>query len=737
MSERIPVLLPYPFEGPFDYVAPMGAPIPPPGALVQVPLGAREVIGVVWSHGQGRDVGRESGAWPLEPTTAGARAVSHNRLRPISAVLEAPPMPADLRRFVDWLAAYTLTPPGLVMAMALRVNALAPPGPLAGWALAEPWPDATRLTPQRLRVREALAAGPLPTRALAEAAGVGDGVIRAMGQAGLLGAVDLSVPPFAPPDPDHPGPVLSPEQREAAEALCAARGFGVTLLEGVTGSGKTEVYFEAIAETLRQGRQALVLLPEIALSAQWLDRFRQRFGVAPTVWHSGLGSRRRRIAWRAVAAGGARVVVGARSALFLPFGELGLIVVDEEHETAFKQEEGVTYHARDMAVVRARLAGIPAILASATPSLETRANVEAGRYRHLRLARRHGGATLPEVAAIDMRAHPPERGAFLSPVLVEAVRAHLGRGEQALLFLNRRGYAPLTLCRTCGHRIECPNCTAWLVEHRARARLACHHCGYSAPIPELCPSCGTAHSLTPIGPGVERITDEAAALFPEARRLVMASDTLVGPEAAARAAASIAAREVDLVIGTQIVAKGWHFPHLTLVGVVDADLGLAGGDLRAAERTVQLLHQVAGRAGRAEAPGRVLLQSWMPEHPATAALVAGDLDGFMEREAAQRRPGHWPPYGRLAALIVSADAAVDADAAARRLGQTAPRGDGIEVLGPAPAPLALLRGRHRRRLLLRTRRDIAVQPILRAWLAEAAIRGAARVDIDVDPVSFL
>ncbi|NVN32126.1 primosomal protein N', partial [Endobacter medicaginis] len=370
----------------------------------------------------------------------------------------------------------------------------------------------------------------------------------------------------------------------------------------------------------------------------------------------------RRIAWRAVADGSARVVVGARSALFLPFGELGLIVVDEEHETAFKQEEGVTYHARDMAVVRARLADIPIVLASATPSLETRANVEAGRYRHLRLARRHGGATLPEVAAIDMRAHPPERGAFLSPVLVDAVREHLGRGEQALLFLNRRGYAPLTLCRTCGHRIECPNCTAWLVEHRARARLACHHCGYSAPIPELCPSCGAAHSLTPIGPGVERITDEAAALFPQARRLVMASDTLVGPDAAARAAGAIAAREVDLVIGTQIVAKGWHFPHLTLVGVVDADLGLSGGDLRAAERTVQLLHQVAGRAGRAEAPGRVLLQSWMPEHPATVALVAGDLDGFMAREAAQRRPGHWPPYGRLAALIVSADAATDADA---------------------------------------------------------------------------
>ncbi len=517
----------------------------------------------------------------------------------------------------------------------------------------------------------------------------------------------------------------------------AARAFSVTLLDGVTGSGKTEVYFEALAECLRAGRQALVLLPEIALSSQWLERFEQRFGVAPAVWHSDLPSRTRKTTWRAVAAGEAYVVVGARSALFLPFPDLGLVVIDEEHETAFKQEEGVVYHARDMAVVRARLCAAPAVLVSATPSLETIANVEAGRYRRLHLPARHGGASMPEIRLLDLRIETPARGKFLAPLLVEEIGKTLARGEQAMLFLNRRGYAPLTLCRNCGHRMQCPNCTAWLVEHRARKLLQCHHCGHAEPIPPTCPICVAENSFAAVGPGVERITEEAAEAFPSARRLVMASDTLPGPLAAAEAARAISAREVDLIIGTQIVAKGWHFPHLTLVGVVDADLGLAGGDLRAAERTVQLLHQVAGRAGRAEAPGTVVLQTFSPEHPVMQALAAGDLARFMADEAEQRRPGHWPPFGRLAALIVSADTADAADAAARDLARVAPHGEGIAVLGPAPAPLAILRGRHRRRLLLKTRRDIAVQPLLRDWLPLVPPRGSVRIDVDVDPMSFL
>lgn len=717
---RVPVLLPYPFATPFDYRVPPGFD-PHPGDIVQVPLHRREEVGVVWDG----------------PTDGG---VPDHKLKSLIGTLDAPPMRPELRRFVDWMAYYTLAPPGEVMAMALRVVRV-PSRATNGWRLASPLP-AAKMTEARRRVIAALAQdGPRRTADLARLARVNAGVLRSMADAGVLVPAPLpDAPAFATPDPDRAGTALSADQQTAAadlRDLVALRTFSVTLLDGVTGSGKTQVYLEAVAECLRQHRQALVLLPEIALSSQWLERFEQRFGVAPAVWHSDLTPRVRRITWHAVAEGTAPVVVGARSALFLPFPDLGLVVVDEEHETAFKQEEGVVYHARDMAVVRARFCSAPAVLVSATPSLETVTNVESGRYRHITLPVRHGGATLPEVSAIDLRAHPPARGHFLAPPLVGAIRETLARNEQAMLFLNRRGYAPLTLCRHCGHRMQCPNCTAWLVEHRTRRTLQCHHCGHAVPIPAECPACGAANSLTPVGPGVERITEEAAALFPAARRLVMASDTLPGPHAAAEAVRAIAAREIDLVIGTQIVAKGWHFPHLTLVGVVDADLGLAGGDLRAAERTVQLLHQVAGRAGRADAPGRVLLQTFAPEHPVMEALVAGDLPRFMASEAAQRRPGHWPPYGRLAALIVSADSALSADALARDLARAAPSGEGVEVLGPAPAPLALLRGRHRRRLLLKTRRDVAVQPILRTWLGKVTVPKGGRMEVDVDPVSFL
>ena len=720
---RLRVLLPLPLANSYDYRAPEGPPVPL-GSFVVVPLGRRHVIGVVWD-------GTPDPALP------------EARLRGVEQVLDTPPMTETLRRFVDWVAAYTLSPPGAVLRMAMSApSALEPRTPQAGWRrAANPSGDA-RITPPRRRVLDVLGEGAARAGGeIAEAAAVTPAILRGMADAGLIEPALLPHRrTFAAPDPAHPGPVLGPEQQVAAAALREAvdrRAFSTTLLTGVTGSGKTEVYFEAIAACLAQGRQALVLLPEIALSSQWLDRFRARFGVAPALWHSELTSRTRRETWRAVAEGEAPVLVGARSALFLPFPDLGLIVVDEEHETAFKQEEGVVYNARDMAVVRARLSAAACVLASATPSLESTTNAATGRYATVHLPARHGGADMPEVALIDLRRTPPERGRFLSPPLVAAVTETLARGEQAMLFLNRRGYAPMTLCRACGHRMRCPNCTAWLVEHRAQRRLQCHHCGHVEAPPEVCPECGAAHSTVPIGPGVERVLEEATTLWPDARRLVMASDTIPGPAAAAAAAQAIQRREVDLIIGTQIVAKGWHFPHLTLVGVVDADLGLAGGDLRAAERTVQLLHQVAGRAGREEHHGRVLLQSFAPEHPVMQALVSGDLDAFMAAEADDRRPGHWPPFGRLAALIVSAEDERAADRTARDLGLAAPGGDGIEVLGPAPAPLAILRGRHRRRLLLKTRRDIAVQPLLEAWLAKVSVPGNVRVQVDVDPVGFL
>src|SRR5215470_30840 len=720
----VSVLLPLPLAGPYDYRADADLRLER-GDFVAVPLGKRELIGVVWGEGSG-DVGRA-------------------KLRDIVAKLDAPALPEVLCRFVEWVAQYTMAPPGAVLAMAMRVPAaLEPPRGIAAWRRSD---DALllaglRLTAERRRVLDLLAEGPpRATAELAREAGVSVGVVKSLAAARALVPVELPPPPpFEMPDPERAGPTLSAPQAAAAATLAgkaAAGGFSVTALDGVTGAGKTEVYFEAIAQALRGGRQALVLLPEIALGAQWLDRFTARFGVRPAQWHSDLTGAERRVAWRAVATGEARVVVGARSALFLPYPDLGLIVVDEEHDAAYKQEDGVIYQARDMAVVRARLTDIPIVLVSATPSLETVQNVAGGRYAALHLPDRHGGAQLPLISAVDLRADKPPRQSWLSPSLRQALSETLAAGEQALLFLNRRGYAPLTLCRACGHRLQCPRCTAWLVEHRLVGRLQCHHCGFQVPFPASCPSCKAEGMLAACGPGVERLSEEVAALLPTARTAVMTSDTVTGPLAAAELIRRVQGHEIDLLIGTQMIAKGHHFPMLTLVGVVDADLGLHGGDLRAAERTFQLLHQVAGRAGRADRPGRVLLQTYEPDHPVMQALVAGDRDRFLASEAADRRSAGMPPFGRLAAVILAGPDPETVDGVARSLARTAPSSDGIEVLGPAPAPLAILRGRHRRRFLIKCRRDIAPQLPLRSWLAPVKLPGGVRLQIDIDPYSFL
>ncbi|MDG6095549.1 primosomal protein N' [Acetobacter sp. AN02] len=734
---RVSVLLPLPFPGTLDYALADTQDLRP-GDIVSVPLSGRKETGVVWEH---------DGTLPpeLDPQRNAEPQpdIPDNRLRAVSAKLDIPPLPEALRRFIDWVAAYTLASPGMVLALCLRAHLRgAEARPLSGWTPADPLPEALRLTPARQAILTALQdAPPLTTAALAKRSGSSPAVIRGLAEARAILPVTIGADlPFGCPEPGHNPPSLAGQQAEVAQNLRTAvteNRFSVTLLEGVTGSGKTEVCLEAIAACLEAGKQALILLPEIALSAQWTERFARRFGTRPAIWHSELGPKIRALTWTACMNGTARVIVGARSALFLPLNAPGLIIVDEEHETAFKQEDGVMYNARDMAVVRARQAGIPIVLVSATPGLETLTNARSGRYRHLSLTSRHGGASLPRTRMIDLRENPPPRGCFLSPALTDALADTFAKKEQAMLFLNRRGYAPLTLCRTCGHRFECPDCTSWLVEHRARRILACHHCEHTEPVPDRCPSCSAEHTLTPVGPGIERITEEARTLFPEARILVMASDIQTTPAAMTEAIRSISDRETDLIIGTQIVAKGWHFPHLTLVGVVDADLGLGGADLRAGERTIQLLHQVAGRAGRAEAAGTVMFQSFSPEHPVMQALISGDFQAFMEQESRQRQPGFWPPFGRLAALIVSSSREEDADNAARTLGMAAPQGEGIQVLGPAPAPLALLRGRHRRRLLLRTRRHIAVQPVLRHWLSTVSLPSSVRVDIDVDPVSFM
>src|SRR6185295_17767900 len=597
-----------------------------------------------------------------------------------------------------------------------------------------------RLTPQREKALAALAGCQGAIRELADHAGVSDSVMRGLANAGALEAVAVDADrPLPIPEPEFAPPDLNADQRDGAASLASAigQGFDPVLLDGVTGSGKTEVYFEAIAECLRQCRQALVLLPEIALTEPFLKRFEARFGCAPVAWHSGLRSSERRRNWRGIASGEARVTVGARSALFLPYPDLGLIVVDEAHEPSFKQEDGVQYHARDTAVMRARFEGIPVILSSATPAIESKHMVALGRYREVTLPQRYAGASLPDIRAIDLTKDPPPRGRWLAPTLFQELEANLQRGEQSLLFLNRRGFAPLTLCRNCGHRFQCPNCTAWMVEHRLMHRLACHHCGHVMPPPRACPECGEEDTLVACGPGVERIADEIAELFPEARTAIVTSDTIWSPQRAAEFVAAMDSGGIDIVIGTQLVTKGYHFPNLTLVGVVDADLGLAGGDLRAAERSFQQIQQVAGRAGRGDKPGRVLVQTHDPSAPVIAALVTGDSPGFYAAETDARREAAMPPFGRLAAIVVSAEDSSEAEAVARRVGHAAPKIDEMAVFGPAPAPLAMLRGRHRQRLLVHARRSLDVQDVIRDWLAGLDWSAKVRVSVDVDPYSFL
>jgi len=720
----VPVLLPLALPAPYDYLLPDGMTVEP-GSFVVAPLGPSDYLGAVWRR----------------PADAPAPEIERKKLRALIEVLDdVPPLPPVSLDFADWVANYTLSSPGMVLRMMMSASrAFSPPAPRYGVRLIGPPPE--RLTPARARVIEAAKNGLIWVKSgLAEAAGVSPGVIDGLVDAGTLMAEPLPDWQAVPLDLSLKRADLTADQQDAARDLLAntGGGFAVTLLDGVTGSGKTEVYFEAIASVLARGRQVLVLMPEIALTGQFLDRCEERFGARPAEWHSGVSAPTRGRVWRAAAENKAKLVVGARSALFLPFPDLGLIVVDEEHDQSYKQEERVAYQARDMAVVRGHLGDAPVVLSSATPSIESLVNAEQGRYRHIRLGSRYKAAGLPSIQAIDMRADSPERGSWLSPVLTEAIEETLGRGEQALLFLNRRGYAPVTLCRKCGFRFECPNCSAWLVEHRFRRRLECHHCGTFTPIPETCPKCGAEHSLVPCGPGIERIAEEVAERFPDARRVLLSSDITPNISDLRETLREIADREVDVIIGTQLVAKGHHFPGLALVGVVDGDLGLAQADPRAAERTFQLLSQVTGRAGRDAIPGRGLIQTYMPEHPVIEALVSGDRDAFYEREIAARRDAGLPPFGRLASLLVSGSAREAVETYARAIALAAPAAAKIQVLGPAEAPLSVIRGRHRYRLLVKAAREADLQAYLRLWLSQAPKpKGDVRLTVDVDPYSFL
>lgn len=717
----VPVLVPLPAERAYSYALPEGVDAQP-GQIVQVPLGPRLVAGIVWD--------------------GEAEVINPAKLREVTIVFNCPPVLPPMRRFIDWVAAYTLSPPGLVARMALRAPTAFDPEPLID-ALRLTAERPERLTAARERVLAQAGNGLAWTKTgLAHAAGVSPGVIDGLRGLGVFEDVKLPPPPVvAAPDPDYNPAKLEAAQSTAAEALrntVARGGFGVTLLDGVTGSGKTEVYFEAIAQTIRQGRQVLILLPEISLTNAFLDRFHDRFGTRPAQWHSELAPRMREKIWRQVIEHRVSVVAGARSALFLPFADLGLIVVDEEHDPAYKQEDRVFYNARDMAVVRARLTDIPVVLASATPSIESRVNAARGRYSHMLLTGRYGEAALPDLRLVDLRRNAPARGGFLSPVLLKAMAETLERGEQSLLFLNRRGYAPLTLCRVCGHRFECPQCSSWLVEHRFRAQLQCHHCGHNEPVPQACPSCGALDHLVACGPGIERIAEEADRHFPDARTIVLSSDMVGGTRRLRIELEAIARGEADIVIGTQLVAKGHNFPLMTLVGVVDADLGLSNGDPRAAERTYQLLSQVTGRAGRTGRESQGLIQTFQPQHPVMQALASGDPEAFYERETDERKMAMLPPFGRLASLIISAANRPEAETHARGLRAAVSSSEGIMVLGPAEAPLALIRGRYRFRLLVHGARGNDLQGFIRKMITRGPKqRGSVQVQIDIDPQSFL
>ena len=720
MSRIASVLLPMPLPEAFDYAEPEGMELSV-GDQVAAPLGPRTLRGVVVA---------------LREAAGGNRP-----LKPLEARLEEPALPPATLEFVQWAARYAVDAPGQPLAIALR-GARAPrarPEKRIVPTGAAP----ARLTPAREKVLAALDGFEGAPVDLARAAEVSGGVVKGLIDEGVL-RVELVQPQaaFPPPDLARPRPPLNPSQAAAAQALAAMMdetGFNVALLDGVTGSGKTEVYLEAVAHALAAdpAAQVLVLLPEIALTQAVIARFEERFGVRPGEWHSDVAPPARRKVWEAVAAGRCPIVVGARSALFLPFANLKLIVVDEEHDTSFKQEEGFIYHARDLAVVRGKMEAAAVVLASATPSLETLRNAETGRYRWLKLSARHGTAQLPQIDLIDLRESPPEAGRWLSPPLVAAMGETLARGEQTLLFLNRRGYAPLVLCRACGERLTAPDTDSWLVEHRYSGRLVCHLTGFSMPKPKACPHCGAVDSLVSIGPGVERVEEEARSLFPEARVAVFSSDTVFDAREARRLVESMAAGEIDILVATQAAAKGHNFPNLTLVGVVDADLGLRGGDLRAAERTYQLLAQATGRAGRRDRPGRALLQTYAPDHAVMQALAAQDRDAFVAAEMEERELAGLPPFGRLGAVIVSSENPQALEAFVRQMAAAAPNAEGVEVYGPADAPLALVRGRRRKRFLVRADRGVDLSAYLAAWRARVKPPASIRVAIDVDPYSFL
>ncbi len=721
----VKVLLPLALSEPFDYKT--DEPIAG-GALVEVPFGKEKMVGAVWQ-------------------TDVKSSLDDKKIKKIIRVLPYPPLQKSLRNFVEFVAKYNMAPLGMVLKMVLSVKQVFGDAKmlklyeLSGKTLSE---AKLKNSDARWRVIDFLKGGHIFARSeIAQGAGVSDSVIKTMIENGVLREVlQEDKKEFAQPICGFQKVKLNDEQQKAADYLCAktGEGFGVTLLNGVTGSGKTEVYFEAVEKAFAAGKQVLIMVPEIGLTSQWLGRFEKRFGVCPCEWHSALTQKERVDNWKAVINNEVKIIIGARSALFLPFASLGLIVVDESHDASFKQEDVVNYQGRDMAVMRAKYEQLHIILSTATPDLETICNVESGKYEEVKLRSRYAAAQMPEVEIIDLKKDKPIKGdwgtSWLAPQLCQKLKDNLAKGEQSVLFLNRRGYAPLVICRDCGHKIECPHCSAWLTEHLRLGKLICHHCGYMTDIPSMCPECHSADGLCACGPGVERIAEEVKYRLPEAKIKVLSSDFVTNFKEVQKIIKEMEEDKIDILIGTQILAKGHHFPELTLVGIVDADLGLMGGDLRAAERTYQLLSQVAGRAGRGEKKGKVYLQTLHPENAVLQALVNGNAEEFLNLEKQTRKIMKMPPFGKLAAIIVSSVNKKEAEDCAIALGKTAFNDNGISTLGPAPAPIYMLRNKYRYRLLLKTAKNINIQNVAIQWLQRVKVPSNVRVEIDIDPYSF-
>lgn len=711
------ILLPMPFNEAFDYQVPNGM-LLQKGDFVEVPLGAQKRAGVVWG---------------FEPPKT-----QIDKVKPINRKLEIPPLSSDLISFIEWVARYHVTYIGNILAQVLRPQEILQDGPFRNEIIMGEG-DFDRLTASREKLLNFVKtqSQSLARQELAAQSGASVSIISQAIKAGVLKEVKTETDaPFPEPNTQFHSE-LNDAQAAAVHAIISETR--PCLLDGITGSGKTEVYLETIARLIENDEKAqiLILLPEIALTQAIIARIETHFGARPIEWHNEISIAAKRRAWRQINRGNARIIIGARSAIFLPFQNLKLIVVDEEHDTSFKQEDGLRYNARDLAVVRAKFSGARLILASATPSLESRNNAKTQKYRHLFLKTRFGQAALPNIELVSLKEFPPPKEKWLSPLMIEGIADSLSRKEQALLFLNRRGYAPHVLCTRCGHRMMSPNSDSWLVEHRFSGQLVCHLTGYSIKKPVNCPACNGFDTLSSIGPGVERIAIEVKELFPKANIEILSSDTALNPHTLREIVERMEKGEIDILIGTQIVAKGHNFPNLTFVGIVDGDLSLKGGDPRAGERTYQLLTQVAGRAGRTGLKSRAMIQTYYPDNEAFQALLNNDREGFLNIESDMRALTGLPPFGRLASLQLMAKSDEALDNAKDIVNAALINAEGIEVFGPAAPPIALIRGWRRLRYLVKSEKNVDISAFVLAWRKRIKLPATVRLIIDIEPYSFM